>query len=80
MILVLYEDFLFEVVIFGLIQLCLYFYTIDFLGEICRIFKLNGSLIVQELVNKFLENGQFKAKDKFIFIIKFFGFVDIFQV
>lgn len=74
-----YQDSSFDAAISGLIQPCSYLHTTDSLGEICRILKPNGSLIVQEPVNESTENGQLKAKDKLISTIKLSGFVDISQ-
>ena len=64
----------------GLIQPCSFLHTTDCLGEICRILKPNGSMVVQEPVNESLESGQLKRKEQLISTIKLSGFVDISQV
>ncbi|XP_062592971.1 anamorsin homolog isoform X1 [Saccostrea cucullata] len=72
-----HPDSSFDVVISGLIQPCSYLHTTDSLGEVCRILKPNGDLIVIEPVNESAENGAIKAKDKLVSTVKLSGFVDI---
>nr|XP_022341430.1 anamorsin homolog [Crassostrea virginica] len=74
-----YPDSSFDVAMSGLIQPCSFLHTTDCLGEICRILKPNGSMVVQEPVNDSPESGKLKRKEQLISTIKLSGFVDISQ-
>ena len=50
------------------------------LGEVCRILKPRGRIVLQELAGQVAGTTSGKSKDKLVSLLKLSGFVDISEV